>query len=78
MLFSNADDYKMCAEVVRSELFKRNVTVSDDILEKITEDVMNITYAKGGDYSYDTVQAFAEVYVEEEFYKKHLGNVSCR
>ena len=33
---------------------------------------MNITYAKGGSYSYDIVQCFAETYVEEEFYKKFL------
>ena len=50
----------------------RNLCVSDDVLDKITEDVMNITYAKGGSYSYDIVQCFAETYVKEEFYKKFL------
>lgn len=58
--------------MVRKELSKRNVCVRDDVLDKITEDVMNIAYAKGGDYSRDIVQGFAEVYVEEEFYKKYL------
>ena len=72
MLFSNANDYKMCTEIVRKELSQRNICVSHDVLDKITEDVMNITYAKGGNYSYDVVQCFAETYVEEEFYKKFL------
>ena len=31
MLFSNADDYKRCTEVVRKELSKRNVNVSDGV-----------------------------------------------
>lgn len=72
MLFANADDYKRCTEVVRKELSKRDVNVSNDVLGKITEDVMNITYAKGGGYSCDIVQCFAETYVEEGVYKKFL------
>ncbi len=72
MLFSNDSDYKRCVEIVRRELSKRNVCVSEDTLDKITEDVMNITYAKGGSYLSDIVQCFAETYVEEEFYKKFL------
>ena len=51
MLFSSANDYKRCTEIVRKELSQRNICVSDDVLDKITEDVMNITYAKGGSYS---------------------------
>ena len=72
MIFSSANDYKRCTEIVRKKLSQRNICVSDDVLDKITEDVMNITYAKGGSYSYDIVQCFAETYVEEEFYKKFL------
>lgn len=72
MLFSNDSDYKRCTEIVRKELSKRNVSVSNDTLDKITEDVMNISYAKGGSYSSNIVQCFAETYVEEEFYKKFL------
>ena len=59
MLFSSANDYKRCKEIVRKKLSQRNICVSDDVLDKITEDVMNIT-------------CFAETYVEEEFYKKFL------
>lgn len=72
MLFSNDSDYKRCTEIVRKELSKRNVSVSNDTLDKITEDVMNISYAKGGSYSSNIVQCFAETYVKEEFYKKFL------
>ena len=46
MLFSNANDYKMCTEIVRKELSQRNICVSDDVLDKITEDVMNIHMQK--------------------------------
>lgn len=47
MLFSSANDYKRCKEIVRKKLSQRNICVSNDVLDKITEDVMNITYAKG-------------------------------
>lgn len=70
MLFLDDSDYKRCTEIVKKELLKRNVNVSKEMLNKITKDVMNITYAKGGSYSSDIVQAFAETYVEEEFYIK--------
>ena len=53
----------------KKRVITKNICVSDDVLDKITEDVMNITYAKGGNYSYDVVQCFAETYVEEEFIK---------
>ena len=74
MIFSNESDYKMCMEVVRKELNKRNVCVSDENLDRITRKVMNITYAKGGDYSYSTIQAFTEGYMDNESYKKYLDS----
>ena len=69
MLFSSANDYKRCTEIVRKELSQRNICVSDDVLDKITEDVMNITYAKGGSYSYDIVQCFAKHMWKKSFIK---------
>lgn len=72
MVFSNSKDIRNCTEIVKKELLKNNVNVSDDILNKITLDVMNISYSKGGDYSNKVIQSFAETYVEEGFYKKFI------
>lgn len=70
MLFANQKDILRCTEIVRKELLKNNVNFNDGILNKITIDVMNISYSKGGDYSDLVIQRFAETYVENDFYKK--------
>ena len=41
-------------------------------MAKITKDIMNISYSKGGDYSDMIIQRYAETYIEEGFYKKYL------
>lgn len=73
MQFSTKGDFKRCSEIVRKELASKNVIVKDVILKKITEDVMNISYAKGGDYSSDIIYGFAKGYIEHGLYKKHLS-----
>lgn len=71
MLFSTADDFNLCNKIVRFELNKRKINISDNVRNKIVEDVMNISYSKGGGYSSEILQSFAETYIEEEFYKKY-------
>ncbi|MCX4342083.1 MAG: hypothetical protein OSJ72_20990 [Lachnospiraceae bacterium] len=73
MLFSSRDDFRRCTEIVRKELYSKNIVVKDEILKKITEDVMNFSYSKGGDYSSKILRSFAEVYIEHGLYKKYLG-----
>ena len=72
MIFSNVNDINRCKEIVKKEFIRRNIGVNDDILNKITEDIMNISYSKGGGYSDKVIHCFAETYIEEEFYKKYL------
>ncbi|MBO5094752.1 MAG: hypothetical protein J6C33_10405 [Lachnospiraceae bacterium] len=73
MIFSNTEDVSRCVIIVRNELIKRNISVNDNILKKMTKDIMNISYSKGGDYSDEIVQSFVKTYVEEGFCKKYLG-----
>jgi hypothetical protein len=72
MAFTDSKDFRHCTEIVKKELLKNNVNVDDDFINKITLDVMNISYSKGGDYSDKIIHRFAETYVEEGFYKKFL------
>ncbi|MEG0899240.1 MAG: hypothetical protein RSF40_05960 [Oscillospiraceae bacterium] len=64
--------FKTDNRIVEEELVKNNVNVNDETLNKITLDIMNISYSKGGDYSDNIIQSFAETYVEEGFYKKFI------
>ncbi len=66
------EDINRCIEVVRKILIKKEINVSEDVLEKMTKNIMNISYAKGGDYSSKIIQSYAETYIEEKFYEKFL------
>lgn len=72
MIFAEQNDIFRCTEIVRDELTKKNIKVDEDVLNKITVDIMNISYSKGGDYSNEIIRSFAETYIEEGFYKKFL------
>ncbi len=73
MLFSQKDDFSRCSEIVRKKLQEKNIVVEDVVLKRITEDVMNISYAKGGDYSREIIYSFANSYVEHGLYKKYIS-----
>ncbi len=72
MFFADTKDIFRCTEIVREELKRKNINVDEEVLNKITVDIMNISYSKGGDYSNEIIRSFAETYIEEEFYKKFL------
>lgn len=63
MLFSTGNDIRRCSEIVRKELNKKGIVVEKVILKKITKDVMNISQAKGGDYSSEIIRRFAEALI---------------
>mgnify|MGYP001049479967 CR=1 FL=1 len=72
MAYINSRDIKKCSNVICELLKEKNIIFSKDVLSKITIDVMNISYAKGGDYSEKIIKCFAEVYIEDGLYKKFL------
>lgn len=72
--YASENDITRCIEIVRKELSKKNVIVNDNVLKEITEAIMGISYAKGGDYSEYIIQSFARTYIEYGQYKKFLNH----
>jgi hypothetical protein len=70
MIYADDEDIKRCFKIINNELKKQNVVLNEELIKKITIDVMNISYSKGGDYSNDVIKSFAEVYIEDGLYKK--------
>lgn len=68
--YATGDDVIRCIEIVRKELANKDIVVDEDVLQEITEDIMGISYAKGGDYSDAIIQSFARTYIMYEMYKK--------
>lgn len=73
MIFVKDEDVNRCIDIVKNELNKKGIEVDSDILSKISEEIMNICYSKGGDYSNKIIQSFSETYVEEKLYLKYLN-----
>ena len=72
MVFAKREDVDRCVAIVRVELEKRDGKINNDILNKITEDIMDIAYSKGGDYSEKIFRKFVETYVENGLHKKYF------
>jgi len=72
MLYANQKDIERCKIIVIDELSKQNIKLEDDVVDKITVDIMNISYSKGGDYSNKIIRRFAEVYINRGFYKEFI------
>jgi len=71
-MFYTEEDIKRCYKIVNNELRKHNIVLDEEVIKKITTDIMNISYSKGGDYSNDVIQSFAEAYIADRLYKKFI------
>ncbi|GJH39614.1 hypothetical protein RCZ04_01640 [Capnocytophaga sp. HP1101] len=61
--YTTAKNLKECIAVVKEVLDSKAITVSDQQWQDVTLEVMSIAYAKGGDYSPQTIKSFAESYL---------------
>ena len=72
MTYIDSSNIKNCSDIIYELLKENNIIVDRDVLNKITIDIMNISYAKGGSYSEKIIKCFAQVYIEDGLYKKFL------
>ena len=61
---ATTEDLRKSMVVVREILDSKAITVNDEQCQVITLEVMDISYAKGGDYSSEIIKSFAEVYLK--------------
>jgi len=72
MFFANKEDVENCKIIVRKEICERSLFQLEDVIDDIVQEIMNITYSKGGDYKENTLTAFTKLYFDNEFYNKLL------
>lgn len=51
-------DYKRCEKIVRE------IWDCEEEIQRITLEIMNISYATGGTYSSDVISAYAKTYIK--------------
>ena len=64
MEYKDIDIIKRCKNVIEEELLKNNKILDDTSLDKVTTEIMNISYSKGGDYSEEVIRKIAIVYID--------------
>ncbi len=71
-MYATKEDFATCKMIIIDELNKRNLLKFISNVDNIVEDILNIVYSKGGDYSDKTIKSFVETYFDVEIYKKFL------
>ena len=61
--YATAEDLQKCMVIVREILDSKAITINDEQCQAIALEVMGISYAKGGDYSSETIKSFVEGYL---------------
>ncbi|WP_338129049.1 succinylglutamate-semialdehyde dehydrogenase [Capnocytophaga gingivalis] len=61
--YATIEDLQKCMVIVREILDSKAITINEEHCQAIALEVMGISYAKGGDYSSETIKSFAESYL---------------
>ena len=62
--YATAEDLRKSMGVIREILDSKAITINEEYYQVIALEVMGISYAKGGDYSSETIKSFAEGYLK--------------
>ncbi|WP_449623146.1 hypothetical protein [Robertmurraya sp. Marseille-Q9965] len=73
MIYANEKEIKRCQTLVREMVKIREIKLNDEIIKMVTSDIMNITYATGGDYSDSTLTSYVKTYIDKKMYKKFFN-----
>ena len=71
MVSNKEDNFKRCQNVVVNIMKKKNINIEEYNIEEITKDIINISYAKGGDDSSDIIFGFTEGYLGSGLHKRY-------
>lgn len=71
MVFAESD-IKRCMGIVLKLLKDKNNDINDAVLRRIAIDILNISYSKGGSYTEEVINSFAQTYVEKDFHVKFI------
>ncbi|MBI9015485.1 MAG: hypothetical protein JEZ08_24840 [Clostridiales bacterium] len=72
MMFVKESDKVRCSSIVLNEIETLDLQVLKNFIKEISEEILNISYSKGGDYTESMLSAFAAGYFGKEMYKKYL------
>lgn len=63
-------DFDRCLQIIESEAKVQGIFFDSASLKKVTISIMNISYSKGGDYSFENIQRFTSYYLSKGLFEK--------
>ena len=60
--YATSNDIARCKRIIERQLSENSIVVDSIEIDKLTIEIMDLAYAKGGSYSDKTIEQFAKVY----------------
>lgn len=61
--YATSNDIARCKRIIERQLSENSIVVDSKKIDKLTIEIMDLAYAKGGSYSDKTIEQFAKVYI---------------
>ena len=61
--YATSNDIARCKRIIERQLSENSIVVDSKEIDKLTIEIMDLAYAKGGSYSDKTIEQFAKVYI---------------
>ena len=61
--YATSNDIARCKRIIERQLSENSIVVDSKEIDKLTIEMMDLAYAKGGSYSDRTIEQFAKVYI---------------
>ena len=61
--YATSNDIVRCKRIIERQLSENSIVVDSKEIDKLTIEIMDLAYAKGGSYSDKTIEQFAKVYI---------------
>ena len=61
--YATSNDIARCKRIIERQLSENSIVADSIEIDKLTIEIMDLAYAKGGSYSDKTIEQFAKVYI---------------
>ena len=61
--YATSNDIARCKRIIERQLSENSIVVDSKEIDKLTIEIMDLAYVKGGSYSDKTIEQFAKVYI---------------
>ena len=68
--YATEEDIKNSMSIVKAEIDKNEIIMTEEELQRLTIDVMSVSYSRGGGYSSAEIKSYIGIYITRKWYKE--------